>query len=250
MDSPATVSAAPHTQATSPGNVLEFKPRPSALVHRELALREIPGDTAVWRHLREWARHACVASDKDKRGWKVDAGEVYTREHPASVAERLGVSLGHVYNVMTAMRREGLIETRRCSPKRMSVVFLLTDEVTRERSDEGPHEDSSVPRSVPRQIQRSTAQPGGTATQRHRTPPRREAALALDGPASNRQVAMAACISRKLDWPLRDWDFETWTRRRMSQWLREAERIEAAYLAIDIYDPDYGKVPAMPRVTA
>ena len=140
-------------------NVVQFRPRPSALVHTEIARRGLPGDSALWRHLREWARHACIATEGDVRAWKVRPGEVYSREHPKGVAERLGVSLAHVWNVMSQLRAEGLIETRGCSPKRLAVVFLFAGP-SAEGSGEGSGEGSSVPGSVPRQVPREDPRTG------------------------------------------------------------------------------------------
>ena len=162
-------TASVHTPTT---NVVQFRPRPSALVHTEIARRGLPGDSALWRHLREWAQHACIATEGDKRTWKVEPGEVYSREHPQGVADRLGISRGRVWNVLVQLRTEGLIATRRCSPKRMAVVFLFGDpprQGSREESGEGSREDSSVPRQVPRSDPRTE---GGQPRVRVRDEPR------------------------------------------------------------------------------
>ena len=124
-------------------------------MHAEIARRGLPGDSAVWRHLREWARHATFATAGDLKAWTMKRGEVCSREHPVNVAKRIGVTVGHVRDVMCMLRDKNqpggpMIETQRCSPKRMSVVFLLSDQSADHWPDHSA-DDSSVPRTEPRQ---------------------------------------------------------------------------------------------------
>ena len=153
--SPAAAASTNPSTDSNDNNIITFRPRATALVHAEIARRGYMGDSAIWRHARAWALRARFGKAGDVGAWKVHEGEVFTYEHPRTVAARLGVSLGHVWNVMSAMRTAGLIETRRCSPKRMAVVFLIGASSTAqpepaEGSHEGSHEDSSDPRSDPR----------------------------------------------------------------------------------------------------
>ena len=235
MNLTTTQTRAKSPSTTNSDNLIEFRPWASSLVHMEIARRGYMGDSAIWRHAREWARHARVAAPDDRHAWKVEAGEVYTREHPRNVAERLGVSVGHVWNIMSAMRAEGLIQTRRCSQKRMSVVFLFeTSGSTRtltngtpERSREGSHEDSSGPRSDPlsgprteRTEQRAACSSRGTET-KDQLPPSEF--------CSARQRAMACSIGRRVGVYVDEARMARLTRSEASRILTDLERREREF---------------------
>ena len=226
-------------KSPSTDNLIQFRPWASSLVHMEIARRGYMGDSAIWRHAREWARHARVAAPDDGHAWKVEAGAVYTREHPRNVAERLGVSVGHVWNIMSAMRAEGLIQTRRCSPKRMSVVFLFetpgstrtltngTPERSREGSHEGSHEDSSGPRSDPRSgprtertEERAACSSRGTET-KDQLPPSEF--------CSAGQRAMACSIGRRIGVYVDEARMARLTRSEASRILTDLERRESEF---------------------
>ena len=126
-----TIAAA--EAASVPDNLIAFRPRASSLAVQTIAAAGVSeADEALGRVL---ADHARFATEADARKWKVAPGEIFMMtggtcggRKPAtveSIAAKMGLAVQTVHNRRSSLKRAGVIEVRRCSRTRCSIVFRI-----------------------------------------------------------------------------------------------------------------------------
>ena len=125
--------------ADSPAPVVTFKPRASNSALAAIASADLT--VAEERYARLLANVAGFARPQDSRRWKVKAGEVFVmlgggfKRGETAVkcsttevhAKRLGVAVKTLHNLRVSLKRQRVIEVRRCSRTRTAIVFLKDD---------------------------------------------------------------------------------------------------------------------------
>ena len=121
------------TAVESTNNIVAFRPRASSLAVQAIAAAGVnEADEALGRVL---ADHARFATEADARKWKVAPGEIFMMtggtcggRKPAtveSIAAKMGLAVQTVHNRRSRLKRVGVIEVRRCSRTRCSIIFRI-----------------------------------------------------------------------------------------------------------------------------
>lgn len=183
-----TATAATHPDSTTnPNNLIEFRPRASSLAVQALVAAGVSeADEALGRVL---ADHARFATQADTKRWHVAPGEVFmmtggscggTKQTTVeAIAGKMGLAVQTIHNRRSSLKRRGVIDVRRCSQTRCSIVFRVP----------GTLPPASW-RPVVKAGGRSESKTDGKTDQEPRTEPMRE------------PVARATCHRCGRSWPM------------------------------------------------